>query len=380
MKMKRFAAIVMMALFLCVSATACYSSEHKNNGKNHAKHKPKLILYSFINPMYLRDTAKSWAENTGFRGFMIAYICDWEVPDEKVLARVPELKTMNEECRKYGIDSNFIKLSMGHLKDMNWSDDAYWKKLDERVRLAAKIAKETGFVGIALDTEPYNWRENSIWDVGNPMYKHIERNQLETLVRKRGRDFMEAVKSEFPEAQFIIFPEGYFYYKYPSESVNDTARIYNTWGYFFKGLCDAELQNGINVGTERTYHMTDPDKLRQKYESIVNTMKECPENRKYWEEKCSVAIGMAPLGKKFDDKRKRYYARDFDKQINEAVKLSPRYLWVYGHGGAWWQLEDDTPYVGKGFTFWRPAYQKLKCDRDIQKFYDITKAVLPAEK
>jgi hypothetical protein len=66
--------------------------------------------------------------------------------------------------------------------------------------------------------------------------------------------------------------------------------------------------------------------------------------------------------------------------MNTSIELSPRYLWIYGHGGAWWQLEDETLYVGKGFSFWRPAYQKLKCDKDIEKYYSITKLSAPDKK
>ena len=335
---------------------------------------PKLLLYSFIHPDYLKDTAKFWGTKTGFSGFMISYVCDWNVPREKVLKRMPRLKEMNDECKKYGIDSNFIKLSMGHLKKLDWTDDKEWKKITDRVALTAKVAKETGFRGIALDTEPYYWRENSIWDYKNPLYKDKTKTEIEGLVRVRGFQLMRAIKKEYPDCEFITFPEGYFYYKYPNESVNDTAKIYNLWRPFFRGLCDAGLKNGIVVGTERTYHITRPSSIKKKVNLIQKTMKEAPTSPGYWDKKCSLALGSAPLGKSFKNKKARFSFDKFKTQIKTFSEISPRYVWVYGHGAAWWQLpkKDENKYKGTGFSYWRPYYQVLKCDKNIKKYYKWT--------
>ncbi len=335
---------------------------------------PRLLLYSFIHPDYLKDTAEFWGTKTGFTGFMISYVCDWDVPEEKIHARIARLREMNEECAKYGIDSNFIKLSMGHLKELNWTDNEEWKKVTDRVCLAASVAKETGFVGIVLDTEPYNWRENSIWDYKNPLYEAKTKGEMESLVRLRGYQLMTALKEGFPESEFIMFPEGYFYFRYPAESVNDTAKIYNLWQPFFQGLCDAGLEKGIVVGTERTYHITKPSSIKKKVQAIEKTMQEAPSDPHYWRKKCSLALGSAPLGKTFQDKRSRFSLKNFKNQMKTFAELSPRYVWIYGHGAAWWQIpvKDEKKYQGTGFSYWRPNYQILKCDKYIKDFYDTT--------
>jgi len=168
---------------------------------------PKLLLYSFIHPDYLKETAEFWGTKTGFSGFMIAYVCDWDVTEERIQERIPRLTSMNDECKKYGIDSNFIKLSMGHLKDLDWTKNDEWKKITDRVKLTASVAKQTGFRGIALDTEPYNWRENSIWDYKNPLYEGKTKSEMDGLLRLRGFQFMRAIKEEFPDSEFIIIPQ-----------------------------------------------------------------------------------------------------------------------------------------------------------------------------
>jgi len=374
---KQLSFILVLAAVIAVFAfigLRCKASEEKKNQSpsqktDIAKHRPKLLLYSFIHPDYLRDTAEFWGKKTGFSGFMISYLCDWHVPTEKILKRSPRLKLMNEECKKYGIDSNFIKLSLGHLKKLDWTDEEEWKKIVERVRLTARVARDNGFVGIALDTEPYYWRINSIWDYKNSLYKGKSRDEMEELVGKRGNELMLAIKEEFPESEFIIFPEGYFYYKYPKESINDTAKIYNLWGAFFRGLCNANLKSGIVVGTERTYHIGRPSSIKKKYRAIYDTMAKCPDDSDYWKNKCSLAPGAAPLGKSFKNKSKRYSYKKFENQMGLFVELSPRYAWIYGHGAAWWKLNDQDKYKGSGFSYWRPYYQVLDCDPDIQKYY-----------
>lgn len=337
-----------------------------------SKQKPKLLLYSFIHPDYLKDTAEFWGTKTGFSGFMISYVYDWHISPEKMKLRMPKLKAMNDECRKYGIDKNFVKISMGHLKDLDWVDEKQWKEILDHTRFAAKYAREAGFVGIALDTEPYYRKDNSIWDWKNERYKGMKKSDVNDLVYKRGRELMSVIKEEFPESEFIIFPEGYYYYSYPAESTSDTKRIYNLWGSFFKGLCDAGLESGIVLGIERTYHVTNKGLLEKRYYLVNKTMRNLCKGSDYWNDKCSVAIGLAPLGKKFKDKSARYPYGGFENQLEVSVKLCKRYVWIYGHGAAWWKLDDENKYRTRGFTYWRPYYQILDCDPLIDKYYKAT--------
>jgi len=334
--------------------------------------KPRLLLYSFIHPDYLKDTAEFWGTKTGFSGFMISYVYDWHVSPEKMKIRTPKLKAMNDECRKYGIDKNFVKISMGHLKKLDWADEKQWEEILEHTGLAARYAKEAGFAGIALDTEPYYRKDNSIWDWKNKRYKGMKKNEVNELVYKRGKALMCVIKGEFPESEFIIFPEGYYYYCYPKESTSDTRRIYNLWGSFFRGLCDEELESGIVLGTERTYHVTGREPLEKRFRLVNKVMSDLCNNSDYWNDKCSVAIGLAPLGKKYRDKSARYPYKGFEDQLDVSVNLCKKYVWIYGHGAAWWKLDDENKYRIRGFAYWRPYYQVLKCDPMIDKYYKAT--------
>lgn len=333
---------------------------------------PKLLLYSFIHPEHLYDTAQFWGTKTGFSGFMIAYICDWPVSQERMLARVPRLTEINLRCKEFGIDSNFIKISMGHLKDLNWTDEEQWQELLDHIKTTAYIAKETGFVGIAIDTEPYHWKENSIWDKDNPLYEELSEIEIKELVQKRGLSMMDTILKEFPRCEFIIFPEGCFYYRHPEESTKDTAALYNLWGSFLQGLREGSPPQGIIIGTERTYHVTRPAAIKKFYKMIDEAVGDCLGDKTYLREKGSIALGAAPLGKTWFDKSPRYSLSGFKTQMETFARLSTRYVWIYGHGAAWWKLDSEAQYKDRGFTYWRPNAQIVEPNPQIERYYEET--------
>lgn len=68
--------------------------------------------------------------------------------------------------------------------------------------------------------------------------------------------------------------------------------------------------------------------LSQIYSMERKTMQEHVQDKVFWLNKCSVAIGMWPLGKSYD-KAARYTPAQFKAQFQAAVALSPRYVWLF---------------------------------------------------
>ena len=106
----------------------------------------------------------------------------------------------------------------GH-KPPDWFSDADWKIVLANTRLAAKIAKEIGFKGIAFDWEGYGggaygvWRQP--WDYS--LYARsdytIEKrsaprpfDEVVAKVRLRGRQWAKALSAEYPDMVLAVLP------------------------------------------------------------------------------------------------------------------------------------------------------------------------------
>jgi hypothetical protein len=326
--------------------------------------RPRTLLFSPMNANYLRETAAQWGER-GFRGFlfdgvMASWPSDvWAVDgdpasrgeDDKLLQ---EVRACNDECRRHGIDSNFVKVAFyDELPD--WFDDAAWAKLTENFRQGTRFAKLSGCAGMAIDTEYIAQQYNPGWEGYAKAPRPLP--ELKAKVRERWRTVIAAMLTEYPQMVLLTLPEGMLYY----------GELY--WDLFtgmLQACADADAPGGLHLMTEGTYHMTAAAALARYPERVDTTIaEECPAPLvAYWRSRCSVALGVWPLGyyraindaagkfvgwagKKetsgdkvigsYADKSEWYPVSKFGEQMAGVSTFCPKYNWVYGHGAVFWQ-------------------------------------------
>ncbi len=330
--------------------------------------RPRMLLFSPMNVNYLRDTAAEWAQR-GLRGFlfdgiMASWPSDVWATDGDATTRgeddalFREVRACNQECRKYGIDSNFVKVAFyDELPD--WFDDAAWARLTANFREGARFARLSGCAGVAIDTEYIAQQYSPEW----PGYQKAPRPlpELKAKVRERWRHVVSTMLREYPEMVLLTLPEGMLYYG-------------ELWGELFLGMleacAEAKAPGGLHVMTEGTYHLTNRIALA-KYPAQVTAFitEECPKRvRDYWQRRCSVVLGIWPLGYyraitdekgeflgwsgkeatfgnkivgSYADKSEWYPVADFREQVAGVNTFSPRYAWIYGHGAVLWQWTEE---------------------------------------
>jgi hypothetical protein len=330
--------------------------------------KPKVLLFSSIDVQYLFDSLEYWGNGVGVNGFMLSYVSQWWSTKSDSFKDFDLLKKSNAEGRQYGIDSNFIKIALGYGELPSWTDDNAWASVLNNFTNIAELIRESGTKGIALDTEPYN---ASLFDSEAVRFKSTNRDILKSKVYQRGKEIMQALTGAFPDIEVIILLEGAFYWFNPEQGT--MANRFELWIDFFNGMSSVKNNKGIVVAGERTYSVIDIKSLTEKYSMINNTMTEHSEDPVFWRERCSIALGMWPLGKEYNNKAARYSSSAFKEQFSQAVTLSQKYVWIYAHGAAWFQLnrEDADKYTNDGRQIWRKEFQMLPPDPNIDEYYSV---------
>lgn len=151
---------------------------------------------------------------------------------------------------------------------------------------------------------------------------------------------------------------------------------YEMWIDFYNGMASLKNKTGLVIASERTYAAFERNAVIRIYNLINRTMDANVQDRVFWKEKCSIALGMWPLGKSYTDKSARYSATAFQEQFEQAIKLSPKYVWIYDHGAAWYQLkkEEVERYTRNNRWIWMKESQMLPADAEILKYYSIVRA------
>lgn len=340
------------------------SARHYEMVPDGRSERPRTLLFSPMNATYLRDTAKSWADR-GFRGFlfdgvMASCISDvWATDgdpktrdEDDALCR--EIKACNDECRRYGIDANFVKVAF-YEELPDWFDDGAWTQLAGNLRQGARFARMSGCAGVAIDTE-YVAQQ---YDPGWAGYQKAPRPlpELKAKARERWRMVIAGMLQEYPAMVLLTLPEGMIHY----------GPLYNeVFAGMLQACADADAPNGLHVMTEGTYQMTSPAALA-KYPARVSTLieEEFPGPlAEYWRRRCTVAMGAWPLGYyrpitdaagtfvgwagkqetfgdtvigSYADKSEWYTPAVFKEQMAALNTFCPRYNWIYGHGCVFWQ-------------------------------------------
>jgi hypothetical protein len=328
---------------------------------------PKVLIFTTIDIRYLIDSIGFWGKEAPVNGFILSYVADWWTTKEKLAENGADVKALNQRGAAYGIDSNFVKISLGYGRLPIWTDDVAWKQVTDNFKNIAEFVRATGTKGIAIDTESY---EVPLFDAAADQYKSIPRDVLRAKIFQRGQQIMGSLTSAFPDIEIFVLPEGALYWFNPGEG---SGAGFELWIDFFDGMASVKNRNGIILGSERTYSVLARDSLERPYRLIDRTMYQHSRDPQFWKEKCTIAIGMWPLGKTYSDKSSRYSAREFEGQFLQAASLSPRYVWIYDHGVAWFRMTpaEVSRYTENGRWIWGKEYQTLPTDPAIQDYYRV---------
>ena len=342
----------------------------------------KVIEFSqrWYAPSYVRDNLKQM-ETLPFDGVIVSLpdgagrgevfdVKKWRsVSAQERVKATAELSTMP---RSEVLNSNFLIIFGA--STMDWFNDDDWKTVTEQVRFLAKGAKQAGLKGLCWDAEPYH--DRNPWKVaGQPDLAGRNYAAIYDKVRQRGREFMEAIQDEFPEAvvlslrQLSDFQDGSTFSQHLlafHDAKKQQDELKTAWWSlhpaFTNGLLDV-MKPGIRWvdGNEDAYFYTSPLDF---YRSVAIVKQDAqvlvaPENRgrfgAQYEMGQTISIDftgaqfgiLAKHGFPVEVAKQAYYltpqqrARWFEHNTYYALQTTQEYVWAYTERpGDWWERKE----------------------------------------
>ncbi|MBR4665796.1 MAG: hypothetical protein IKO93_18170, partial [Lentisphaeria bacterium] len=249
-----------------------------------------------------------------------------------------------KQCRFTKFKHNFILTGAtgNRSEPADWFDDEFWADVASNMRLAARAAFRSGCRGLVFDAETYSkfrWAYRP--DSGKSYQKTAEQ------ARKRGRQIMKAVKSEYPDATILF----YWFLSMSGLSSPDTfPKIgYGLYPAFINGLLD-ELPPDMTLvdGCENGYWYKNKASFLNSYQKIRSASNPAvaPENRKKFRRQVLAGFGIY-----LDSHiiRSGYSVppvngsqlRAFRYQLTNALDSADEYVWLYGERRTWYSDEES---------------------------------------
>lgn len=267
-----------------------------------------------------------------------------------------------ESCRWTTFTDNFIRLNFSPGR-IRWNDEGGWKAFCDKSALCARIARQTGLKGLSIDFEPY----------GNAIFKYDPESgrsfpEMQRLVRQRGREWMKAIVSEYPDmVLFTLFILDFVPKTFEPGEIDvmlETAH-YGLLPAFFNGMLD-EVPPEIKIvdGCETGYYLNGIDEFSRRALAIQSIggpaiQAVAPENRSKYVNQVQVGFGFY-LDMYTNPEGNRYYRGPkeggtrldrLEENLTAARETADEYVWIYGEQRRWWKPADPE----KEWEHWEKA-------------------------
>lgn len=305
---------------------------------------------------YMRNNWKQMDEIPAFDGFMfrvagktdegkqVAFTGAFS-PEKWKLEWFDQARKDLAECQFKKLTRNFLMV-YGTPGTISWNDQEGWKNLTEKMGMAAKIAKEGKAIGLCLDFESY----------GKQQFK-FEREQgltwaeAKQRARQYGRDFMNALAKEFPDAVILTYWMNSMHIKAGMSAEPDAVLMADGYGllpFFFDGMLDVIPPTITMIDGAEKYFLEGPEftraaqQMRQWNGPCARLFS--PENRAKYRAQVQAGFGFY-LDMYTNPEGNIYYRGPMDGggtrldrlvwNLGAALDAADEYVWVYGEKCRW---------------------------------------------
>jgi hypothetical protein len=323
------------------------------------QHKKFIQLgWDIPNTAFLRDNWRQMESSTPFDGviFKLEFQDDnnrrhrseaaWDnTPWAKsqLQAALDDLKA----CHFARFTDNFLRFNATP-GNLDWADDPGWTILADKAGICAWLTKAGGAKGLALDFESYGARQFRF----DPA-RGLSFARTSDLARRRGRQFVQAIAAEFPDAVILALWLNSINVKAGQSRSPESILATEEYGLlpaFVNGMLDALPPGMVLVdGCEHGYYLDGATEylnaasaLRQWFGPASRLV--APENRAKYRTQVQAGFGFY-LDMYINEPGNRYYfgprpgGTRLDRlrdNMAAALAACDEYVWIYGEQCRWW--------------------------------------------
>ena len=283
---------------------------------------------------------------------------------------------------------NFIM--MWAASDQDWFNDSHWRAIEQHVRMIAKAARIGRCIGLAWDPEPYG---PNPWAYTTAAHKDTKSfAEYEAMARRRGAQFLRAIKAELPKAQLLtLFQLSLFPHLCRAMAPAERAEKLSQEGYallpaFLMGMLDeAGTDVVIHDGNEVAYYYTDSRQHLNAYHLMKQAALTLVDPALWGRYRSQVKAAQALyidqyFGLRENTKTYGNYmteeerAKWFEHNCYYALATADEYVWCYSEQMNWWKNERVPPGCEEAI---RSARRKLENGEGLG--FDLAPVIRAAE-
>ncbi len=260
--------------------------------------------------------------------------------------RYNELQNIN--WKKF--TENFLIIRGASYSGAHWLDDKSWNKISLNLRKLSRALVIAKAKGIGFDAE-YYFKDSTLnpWVYKPDYYNNLSYQEVGTYVRKRGKQFIQALQVYKPDIKILCFwLLGLVYSQKQVQPIEETRMA--LYPFFIEGMLQG--QNGLSEiidGNESsyTYQSFVPFVFTgQRIRGVQSGLIREDLQPNYKRISIAQAIYLDLLYPKtpkfdagFDKEKKEQWLKD---NLYFAFKTTDKYVWFYNERINWWKNEVDA--------------------------------------
>lgn len=337
---------LLIFIFLALFFSPCFLFSQINLNEK------KLLEFGWDAPSisFLKTNVPQMA-NVPFDG--IFFSNDFNVYTAFDTVQYPDSKFQYDDLAKIEwnkFTDNFLLVRGAGRTGARWLDDAGWAKINQNLKKISKSLAISKAKGIGFDAE-YYYKDSTLnpWVFRSSWYNNLSYQQVGNYVRKRGKQFIQALQTYKPDVKiFCFWLLGLAEMQQRSHSITETGMA--LFPFFVEGMLEGKNKSSeIIDGDESSYWYQKPENFiesgefqRSKGSQLIKISLRSQFNKV----SLAKAVYFDGLYAKFSG-----FDKGFDKQTKErwlmdnlyfAFKTTDKYVWFYNEKINWWKNQVDS--------------------------------------
>jgi len=324
--------------FICIFFS--FSSPVLLMGQDKADPK-KLIEFGWDYPTisFLKNNINEM-EKTPFDGVVFSF--DFDIYNAFDTTQRPNFQFQYKdllEIQWQKFTDNFLLVRGVGYSGAHWLNDESWEKIVKNLKRVSRALAISKAKGIGFDPE-YYYKDSTLnpWVYRASWYKGLSYQQVGNYVRKRGKQFMQALQTNKPDVKILCFwLLGLVSMQNQLHPITETGMA--LYPFFVEGMLE---------GKNKTSEIIDGNEYSYGYQTSASFVESGKYQRKDGAKliKGAQAIyfdliyAKSPVyNKGYDNKTKQRWLKN---NLYNAFKTTDKYVWFYNEKINWWKGQVDS--------------------------------------